>query len=438
MNSQNTTTDTSSSEAALSDELIATMAKLGQSAKQAAAKLAIASTEQKNNALNLAADVLEKNISTIIEANQKDMLAAKQAGKDDAFLDRLELTDARIKAMATGLRDIALLEDPVGKTLATWTRPNGLEISRVQVPLGVIGIIYESRPNVTSDAGGLCIKAGNAAILRGGSDSYHSSNAIHAALVSGLKQAGLPEASIQLVPTIERAAVGEMLKGLGGTIDVIVPRGGKSLVGRVQSEARVPVFSHLEGICHIYVDKSANPAMANEIVINAKLRRTGVCGAAETLLIDQSADSTTSKSLIKALLDAGATIKADATIQSYDERIEPASDIDWDTEYLSNTISAKMVNGVEGAIEHIAKHSSNHTESIIAEDSTAVETFFNQVDSAIVMHNASTQFADGGEFGMGAEIGIATGKMHARGPVGVEQLTSFKYIVRGQGQTRPL
>ena len=418
-------------------EIESIMNALGVGAKQAARVLASAPSEQKNKALLIMADKIEETTEQILEANKKDVEASKAAGKDAAFIDRLELTPVRISAMANGLREIAALDDPVGKTLATWERPNGLEISRVQVPLGVIGIIYESRPNVTADAGGLCLKAGNAAILRGGSDSFHSSHAIEDALKAGLKEADLPEAAIQLVPTTDRQAVGEMLKGLNGSVDVIVPRGGKSLVGRVQTEARVPVFSHLEGICHIYVDKSAKAEMAEEIVLNAKLRRTGVCGAAETLLIDKDYSQEKTKSLLLSLLDAGASIKADEALRDLDERIEAVTDEDWDTEYLDSIISAKLVDGVAGAIEHIATHSSNHTEAIISEDAETVAAFFNKVDSAIVMHNASTQFADGGEFGMGAEIGIATGKMHARGPVGVDQLTSFKYIVKGAGQIRP-
>ena len=418
-------------------EIETIMNGLGARAKEAARHLASAPASQKNKALSIMAEKIEANLDLILTANQKDVQASKEAGKDAAFIDRLELNPDRIKAMANGLREIALLDDPVGKTLATWERPNGLEISRVQVPLGVIGIIYESRPNVTADAGGLCLKAGNAAILRGGSDSFHSSHAIEDALKAGLVTADLPEAAIQLVPTTDRQAVGEMLKGLNGTVDVIVPRGGKSLVGRVQTEARVPVFSHLEGICHIYVDQSAKAEMAEKIVLNAKLRRTGVCGAAETLLIDKAFPDEQTKSLLLALLEAGARIKADEHLQAFDERIEAATAEDWDTEYLDSIISARLVDGVEDAIDHIAKHSSNHTESIIAEDPFVIDAFFNKVDSAIVMHNASTQFADGGEFGMGAEIGIATGKMHARGPVGVDQLTSFKYIVRGSGQIRP-
>ncbi len=413
------------------------MATLGQEAKAAARTLSTATTEQKNQALLAMADNIIAITDQILAANEKDIAAAKQAGKDDAFIDRLALTEQRISAIADGLKAIATLDDPIGKVTAQWERPNGLEISRVQTPLGVIGIIYESRPNVTADAGGLCLKAGNAAILRGGSDSFYSSSAIHQALVKGLQSAKLPEAAIQLVPTTDRAAVGQMLKGLNQTVDVIVPRGGKSLVARVQDEARVPVFSHLEGICHVYVDRSADKDMAVNVVVNAKMRRTGICGAAETLLLDEALEEDTKRAILEALLKANCQIKGDQALSQLNQQIEPASDSDWDTEYLSNIISAKQVAGVSGAIEHINMHSSNHTEAIIAENPQAVEAFVNQIDSAIIMHNASTQFADGGEFGMGAEIGIATGKMHARGPVGVEQLTSFKYVVHGQGQTRP-
>lgn len=418
-------------------DITALMREIGQNAKAAARKLAIASTAQKNKALLSMADEIENASANIIDANKKDISAAKEAGRDDAFIDRLELNEDRIQSIAKGLRAIAELPDPVGHVIANWRRPNGLDISRIQVPLGVIGIIYESRPNVTADAGGLCLKAGNAAILRGGSDSFHSSRAIHGALIRGLKNADLPEAAIQLVPTTDRAAVGEMLKGLNHTVDVIVPRGGKSLVARVEEEARVPVFSHLEGICHVFVDQSADQQKAIDVVVNSKLRRTGICGAAETLLIDAALDESSRNAIILALLEGGATIKGDETITKIDTRVEPATKEDWDTEYLDKIISAKLVGGVSGAIEHIAAHSSNHTEAIIAEDHNAVDQFFASVDSAILLHNASTQFADGGEFGMGAEIGIATGKMHARGPVGVDQLTSFKYIVRGDGQTRP-
>ncbi|GJM02435.1 MAG: gamma-glutamyl phosphate reductase [Rhodomicrobium sp.] len=413
------------------------MAHIGQNAKAAARLLAIATTAQKNQALLAMATELESNIPAILSANAIDVSNAREAGRDAAFIDRLELSEDRIMSIASGLKAIAELDDPVGHVIAHWQRPNGLDISRIQVPLGVIGIIYESRPNVTADAGGLCLKAGNAAILRGGSDSFHSSRAIHEALCRGLKAADLPIEAIQLVPTTDRAAVGEMLKGLNHTVDVIVPRGGKSLVARVEEEARVPVFSHLEGICHVYVDKSADETKAVEIVVNSKLRRTGICGAAETLLIDEALDETTRQAVITGLLERGATIRGDETIAALDARIEPANEEDWDTEYLDKIISAKLVPGIKGAIDHIAEHSSNHTEAIIAEDQSAVDQFFQSVDSAILLHNASTQFADGGEFGMGAEIGIATGKMHARGPVGVDQLTSFKYIVRGSGQIRP-
>jgi glutamate-5-semialdehyde dehydrogenase len=412
------------------------MAHIGQNAKAAARLLAIATTAQKNQALLAMATELESNIPAILNANTIDVSNAREAGRDAAFIDRLELSEDRIMSIAAGLKAIAALDDPVGHVIANWQRPNGLDISRIQVPLGVIGIIYESRPNVTADAGGLCLKAGNAAILRGGSDSFHSSRAIHEALCRGLKAADLPIEAIQLVPTTDRAAVGEMLKGLNHTVDVIVPRGGKSLVARVEEEARVPVFSHLEGICHVYVDKSADKTKAVEIVVNSKLRRTGICGAAETLLIDEALNETTRLAVITGLLERGATIRGDKTIAAIDPRIEPANEEDWDTEYLDKIISVKLVPGINGAIDHIAEHSSNHTEAIIAEDQSAVDQFFQSVDSAILLHNASTQFADGGEFGMGAEIGIATGKMHARGPVGVDQLTSFKYIVRGSGQIR--
>ncbi|RVB24937.1 glutamate-5-semialdehyde dehydrogenase, partial [Mesorhizobium sp. M7A.F.Ca.CA.004.05.1.1] len=349
----------------------------------------------------------------------------------------LKLDPARIRAMADGIREIAALRDPVGDVMAQWDRPNDLHIERVRTPLGVVGVIYESRPNVTADAGALCLKAGNPVILRGGSDSLNSSAAIHACLVEGLKQAGLPEDAIQLVPTTDRAAVGEMLKGLGGTLDVIIPRGGKSLVGRVQAEARVPVFAHLEGICHLYIDRSADLDMAVRIAVNAKMRRTGVCGAAETLLVDQAVASTHLVPILDALRAAGCEIHADADVLKVFFDAKPAIDADWVTEYLDAIIAVKLVDGVAGAIEHIETFSSHHTEAIVAEDAQAVERFFNEIDSAILLHNASTQFADGGEFGMGAEIGIATGKMHARGPVGVEQLTSFKYRVRGSGQVRP-
>ncbi|MEM7620247.1 MAG: glutamate-5-semialdehyde dehydrogenase [Pseudomonadota bacterium] len=412
------------------------METLGQSAREASKALAQASTEQKNNALMDMAAKLRECTASLLSENAKDMEAAEITGKNRAFLDRLQLTPERVEAMAKGLEDIAKLKDPVGDTLANWERPNGLNISRVRVPLGVIGIIYESRPNVTADAGGLCLKSGNAVILRGGSDSYHSSHAIGACLTKALKAQGLPEQAIQLVPTTDRGAVGMMLQGLNGTLDVIVPRGGKSLVARVQDEARVPVFAHLEGLCHIFIDKAANLEMACEIVLNSKMRRTGICGAVETLLIHRECLETHAAPLIEALNKAGCEIRGDDAIQSYDHKVKPAEENDWTTEYLDAIIAIKTVENVQAAMDHIARYGSQHTDCIISDDITTSQTFLQQVDSAIVLHNASTQFADGGEFGMGAEIGIATGKMHARGPVGVEQLTSFKYIVRGKGQVR--
>lgn len=413
-----------------------TMAELGRRARKAAGALAIAPTETKNAALAAMADAIEANSDAILAANRQDVARAKENGVAGSFIDRLELNAERIKAMADGIRAIAALDDPVGDVIAAWDRPNGLKIERVRTPLGVIGVIYESRPNVTADAGALCLKAGNAVILRGGSDSAQSSGAIHDALAAGLKKAGLPEDAIQIVPTTDRAAVGEMLAGLSGNIDVIVPRGGKSLVARVQSEARVPVFAHLEGLCHIYVDKSADLGMACEIVVNAKMRRTGICGAAETLLIDRAAADKFATPLIEALEAKGCLVRVDHDMIDYARGRDEASEDDWTTEYLDAIIAVKLVDGISGAIEHIGKYSSHHTEAVIAEDPEVVARFFNEIDSAILLHNASTQFADGGEFGMGAEIGIATGKMHARGPVGVEQLTSFKYLVRGSGQTR--
>ena len=411
------------------------MAAMGKRAKTASAALALASTEAKNMALEQAAACLRAQTTAIIAANAKDMAFGRDKGLSDAMLDRLMLDEGRIEATAKGLEAIATLPDPVGDVMAEWDRPNGLRITRVRVPLGVIGVIYESRPNVTADAGALCLKAGNAAILRAGSESLHSSRAIHGCLVEGLSAAGLPEDAIQLVPTRDRAAVGEMLTMTGG-IDIIVPRGGRSLVERVQNESRVPVFAHLEGICHVYVDGAADPAKAVEIALNAKMRRTGICGAAETLLVDHKA-KTIAAELVPALIDAGCEVRGDTATQAIDARVKPALDADWNTEYLDAIISVRFVDGVEDAIDHIAAHSSGHTESIVTENKAAAETFLNQVDSAIVMHNASTQFADGGEFGMGAEIGIATGRIHARGPVGLEQLTSFKYQVRGSGQIRP-
>lgn len=413
------------------------MAQIGGKARAAAGPLAVASTKAKNDALAAMADAILRNEQAILEANAIDMSNGEEAGLSGSFMDRLKLNPSRIKAMADGIREIAALKDPVGEVIAEWDRPNGLHIERVRTPLGVIGVIYESRPNVTADAGALCLKAGNPVILRGGSDSINSSSAIHACMVEGLKAAGLPQDAIQLVPTTDRAAVGEMLKGLAGNLDVIIPRGGKSLVGRVQTEARVPVFAHLEGICHLYVDRSAKLDMAVQIAVNAKMRRTGVCGAAETLLVDRAVASTHLVPILKALRAVGCEVHADAEVMKAFADASPATDADWVTEYLDAIIAVKLVDGVAGAIEHIETFSSHHTEAIVAEDAQAVETFFSEIDSAILLHNASTQFADGGEFGMGAEIGIATGKMHARGPVGVEQLTSFKYCVRGSGQVRP-
>jgi len=411
---------------------------IGQEARKAARVLALAPAEQKNRALVAAAAELRARSDDILRTNAGDREAARASGRPESFIDRMTLTPARVEAMAKGLEDIAALADPVGETIAAWERPNGLRISRVRVPLGVIGMIYESRPNVTADAGALALKAGNAVILRGGSETIASNRVIHACLVEGLRAAGLPETAIQLIDTTDRAAVGHLLEGLDGAVDVIVPRGGKSLVERVQKEARVPVFAHLEGICHVYVDKAADLEKARAIVLNAKLRRTGVCGSAETLLVDEAAAERLLAPLVRALLDAGCEVRGDAAARAVDPRVIPATEQDWATEYLDAIISAKVVPGVAGAIEHIERYGSHHTDSIITEDAATAETFLAEVDSAIVLHNASTQFADGGEFGMGAEIGIATGRFHARGPVGVEQLTTFKYVVRGDGQTRPL
>ena len=417
--------------------LQALMQQLGRDAVAARGVLATAPGEQRNRALLAMAAAVRARAPEILAANERDMRAALAAGLGAAGLDRLRLDTARVEAMARGLDEIAALPDPIGTLIADWVRPNGLHIQRVRVPLGVIAIIYESRPNVTSDAGALCLKSANAAILRGGSESQHSSAAIHACLVEGLRLAGLPETCIQLVPTTDRAAVGEILSGLSGCIDVVVPRGGKSLVARVQQEARVPVIGHLEGICHVYVDRAANLEMARAIVLNAKLRRTGVCGAAETLLVDAAAARTHLAPLVRELLDAGCAVRGDAATQAVDARVTPATEDDWHTEYLDAIIAVKLVDGVDGAIEHITRFGSDHTESIVTDDVPTAERFLARVDSAIVLHNASTQFADGGEFGMGAEIGISTDRFHARGPVGVEQLTSYKYVVRGSGQVRP-
>ncbi|MGU3401213.1 glutamate-5-semialdehyde dehydrogenase [Brucellaceae bacterium D45D] len=417
-------------------DIAAIMAEVGRKAKASAAPLSIASPQQKNDALEAAAVSILASREAIIAANRLDLDQAEKSGMAASFIDRLRLDEARIQGIAEGIRTIASLPDPVGAVIAEWDRPNGLHIERVRTPLGVIGVIYESRPNVTADAGALCLKAGNAVILRGGSDSAHSSAAIHKALVTGLEAAGLPRDAIQIVPVTDRAAVGEMLKGLNGAIDVIVPRGGKSLVARVQSEARVPVFAHLEGICHLYIDGSADLGMARAIAVNAKMRRTGICGAAETLLVDRAVAETHLVPVLQDLAAKGCEIRGSDAVRALYPDAKPASEEDWSTEYLDAIISVALVDGVAGAIEHINRYSSHHTEAIVAEDGQAVARFFNEIDSAILLHNASTQFADGGEFGMGAEIGIATGKMHARGPVGVEQLTSFKYRVRGNGQVR--
>jgi glutamate-5-semialdehyde dehydrogenase len=410
--------------------------EMGKKARRGAQLLAVASTEQKNAALLAMAAQIRSNSAALISENQKDLGAARAKNMKQAFIDRLLLSDARIEAMAKGLEDVAALNDPVGLVLEKWVRPNGMEISRVAVPIGVIGIIYESRPNVTADAGGLCLKSGNAAILRGGSDSFFSSQLIVTCLQAGLKEAGLDVNCIQMVPSTDRAIVGDMLTGLAGNIDLIVPRGGKTLVARVQNEARVPVFSHLEGICHVYVDKAADPNMAKSIVLNAKMRRTGICGAAETILIDQAAAENLAP-IITMLLDAKCEVRGDEASMAVDNRVHAATEEDWATEYEDAIVSVKLVDGVDEAIAHIARYGSQHTDSIVTADVKTAETFLNQVDSAIVLHNASTQFADGGEFGFGAEIGIATGKLHARGPVGVGQLTTFKYQIRGSGQIRP-
>jgi glutamate-5-semialdehyde dehydrogenase len=413
------------------------MALIGRQAKAASRPLAMATADRKNAALLAMADAIIAQTRTILSANAVDLDNARETGVAASFIDRLTLTSERIADMAAAIRAIAELPDPVGHVMADWVRPNGLRIQRVRTPLGVIGVIYESRPNVTADAGALCLKAGNAVILRGGSDSLHSSQAIHACLLEGLRHAGLPEHAIQMVPVTDRAAVGAMLTGLNGAIDVIVPRGGKSLVARVQNEARVPVFAHLEGLCHVYVDASAELDMARSIIVNAKMRRTGVCGSAETLLIDRARAESLAPALISALQAAGCEVRADEAVRTIVPGLIAATEDDWATEYLDAIIAVRLVDGISGAVEHIARWSSAHTEAVIAEDAAVVDRFFNEIDSAILLHNASTQFADGGEFGMGGEIGIATGKMHARGPVGVEQLTSFQYRVHGTGQVRP-
>jgi glutamate-5-semialdehyde dehydrogenase len=410
--------------------------RLAEEAKAASAALALASTEAKNTALAEAAAAVRRRAADILTANRRDLEAADAKGLGAALRDRLALDEKRVEAIARGLEEVAAQPDPIGAVLARWTRPNGLDIARVRVPLGVIGIIFESRPNVAADAGGLCLKSGNAAILRGGSESFHSAGAIHAALAQGLRAAGLPEASIQLVPTTDRSAVGALLK-LDDLIDVIVPRGGRALIERVAAESRIPVLKHLDGICHTYVDGAADLEMARSIVLNAKMRRTGICGATETLLVDRRAARTHLPTLIADLIAAGCEIRGDAETRALDPRVKEAAPQDWDTEYLDAILSVRVVDGVEEAISHIARHGSRHTEAIVTADPAAAERFLAAVDAGIVMVNASTQFADGGEFGMGAEIGISTGKLHARGPVGAEQLTSVKYVVRGTGQVRP-
>ncbi|BBK33697.1 glutamate-5-semialdehyde dehydrogenase [Stella humosa] len=428
--------DTETSDTQASDSLADQMARLGRDARAAAARLSTTPAAAKNQALAAAADAIRQARPAILAANAADLEDARRAGLSGAMVDRLLLNDARVEAMARGLEEVAALPDPVGDTLAEWTRPNGLRIARVRVPLGVIGIIFESRPNVTADAAGLCLKSGNAAILRPGSESFRSSRAILAAMQAGLAAAGLPAAAVQMVPTADRAAVGILL-GMSGVIDVIVPRGGRGLIERVIAESRVPVIRHLDGNCHVYVDGAADLAMARAIVGNAKLRRTGVCGAAESLLVDRRAAATHLAPIVRDLLDGGCEVRGSAEVAAIDPRVVPATEADWSTEYLDAVISATLVDGVEGAIAHIERYGSHHTDAIVTDDETAAARFLAAVDSAVVLHNASTQFTDGGEFGMGAEIGISTDKLHARGPVGAEQLTSYKYVVRGSGQLRP-
>ncbi|MBM1170368.1 glutamate-5-semialdehyde dehydrogenase [Microvirga arabica] len=415
----------------------ALMREIGRRARVAARQVALATPEHKNAALRAMAARIRAQAGAILTANEQDLAEAQAKGQPASFIDRLMLNPERLEAIAAAVESIADLPDPVGRVLARFERPNGLQIERVATPLGVVGVIFESRPNVTADAGALCLKAGNAAILRTGSESFRTSLTIAQAMGEGLEQAGLPADAIRLVPTRDRAAVGAMLSGLDGNIDVIVPRGGKSLVARVQEEARVPVFAHLEGICHVFVHAQADLDMAKAIVLNAKLRRTGVCGSAETLLVDRACAATHLKPLVAMLLDAGCAVRGDEAVQAVDPRVAPATEEDWRTEYLDAIISVRVVDGLDEAIAHIESYGSHHTDSIVTNDEAAAERFLAEVDSAIVLHNASTQFADGGEFGFGAEIGIATGRMHARGPVGVEQLTSFKYRIRGSGQTRP-
>jgi glutamate-5-semialdehyde dehydrogenase len=418
-------------------DIAATMTALGRAAKKAATGLAATTGKQRNAALAAAAKALRDNAVTIIEANARDMAAAAERGLSDAMLDRLLLDESRVEAMAAGIETIIALHDPLGRVLDEWERPNGLRIQRVAVPLGVIGIVYESRPNVTADAAALCIKSGNAVILRGGSESFHSSSAIYECLRNGLGAAGLPEASVQMVPTTDRAAVGFLLSSMAEWVDVVVPRGGKNLIKRVQDEARVPVIGHLEGICHVYLHTAADPGMARDIVLNAKMRRTGICGAAETIIVDRAAAEDLLPVVCDALREAGCEIRGDDTVTSHVADAVAASEADWSTEYLDAIVSIRVVDDLDAAVEHIRRYGSGHTESIVTDDAAAAEKFLRDVDSSIVLQNASTQFADGGEFGFGAEIGIATGRIHARGPVGADQLTSYKYVVRGSGQVRP-
>ena len=421
----------------MTDSIPKLMDELGRKARSAAQQLAMSSGKMRNAALHAAAAELRARCGEIIAANEVDMRDARERGLSAAMLDRLMLDESRVEGMAAGLEAISGLPDPLGRVMAEWQRPNGLQIQRVAVPLGVIGIIYESRPNVTADAAGLCVKSGNAVILRGGSESFHSSRAIHACLVAGLEKAGLPPDCVQMVPTTDRAAVGYLLSSMSEWVDVVVPRGGKNLIRRVQDEARVPVIGHLEGICHVYLNEAADAAMAAEIAVNAKMRRTGICGAAETLLVDRNAASRLLPDVLDALRDAGCEIRGDSEVIAIYPDAQEASEDDWSTEYLDAIISVRVVDDIDAAVRHIAEYGSGHTECIVTEDDSAAAKFFSDVDSAILLQNASTQFADGGEFGMGAEIGIATGRIHARGPVGAEQLTSYKYVVRGTGQTRP-
>lgn len=424
------------SETALMGDLAAMMAEIGARARQAAHGLASASSEAKNRALNAAAEALRANKQAILNANAEDLRRADETGLSDALVDRLSLNEARIEAIARGLEEVAALPDPVGQIMAEWTRPNGLRIQRVRVPIGVIGIIYESRPNVTADAGGLCLKSGNAAILRGGSESFRSSSAIMECLKEGLRDANLPVAAIQYVPTRDRDAVGLMLR-MTESIDLIVPRGGRMLIERVLAESKIPVLRHLDGLCHVYIHRDADPEMARKVAYNAKMRRPGICGAAETFLVDSKVLKTHLPPLLDDLFKAGCEVRGDAQVQALDRRIVAATEKDWDTEYLDAIVSIKTVDGLDDAIDHVNRHGSHHTDSIVTNNEAAAERFLKEVDSGIVLHNASTQFADGGEFGMGAEIGISTSKLHARGPVGAEQLTTFKYVVRGAGQVRP-